>query len=169
MKSPKQFYQDLVAKGTDLYILRSISSLVGWDQEVFMPKEGIEIHSLQKQYLEGLIHKEITSSDFQELVEKFIDMKTGVFTHVEGLEDMQKATIREWRKDIIKAKKLPDTFVKAFAKACSESVAVWAEAKKNNDFKTFAPYLENIVKLIRERASYLEYKEHPYDALLDEY
>lgn len=169
MKTPQLRYEALLAKGKEIEVLKSISTLVGWDQETYMPKESIGIHSTQKQYLEGLIHKEMTSVEFQELISSFIDLETGVFTDVNGLDEIQKAAIREWRIDIVKAKKLPDIFVKTFAKATSETVAIWGEARQNNDFKMFIPHLENILSLTKEKASYLGYKDHPYDALLDEY
>jgi carboxypeptidase Taq len=169
MKTTQSRYNLLLEKGKEIQVLKSISTLVGWDQETYMPKDGIGIRSTQKQYLEGLIHKEITSLEFQELLDYFIDLDTGAFKNIEGLDETQKAAIREWRVDVVKAKKLPDNFVKTFAKVTSETVSIWGEARKNNDFKMFAPHLEKIVELARERAKYLGYKEHPYDALLDEY
>jgi carboxypeptidase Taq len=46
---------------------------------------------------------------------------------------------------------------------------VWQEARKNNDFATFAPLLTKMVDLKRQQAEALGYAETPYDALLDEF
>ena len=122
MKTAQSRYEILLEKGKEIEVLKSISTLVGWDQETYMPKEAIGIRSTQKQYLEGLIHKEMTSVEFQELLGFFINLDTGSFTNVEDLDELQKAAIREWRIDVVKAKKLPDTFVKTFAKTTSETL-----------------------------------------------
>ena len=45
----------------------------------------------------------------------------------------------------------------------------WQEARQANDFPAFLPWLEKVVKLKREEAQAVGFKEHPYDALLDEY
>lgn len=169
MTSSQKLYEALLDKGKEIQLLKSISTLIGWDQETYMPKGAIGFRSIQKEYIEGLVHQELTRVDFQESLAQFIDLDTGAFTNVQGLDELQKAAIREWKRDVVKEKKLPDIFVKAFAKASSETTAVWAEAKQDNDFKRFTPYLERLVQLAQERASYLGYADHPYDALLDEY
>jgi len=46
---------------------------------------------------------------------------------------------------------------------------VWAAARANNDFPSFAPVLERILALKREAVEHMGYSEHPYDALLNEY
>ncbi|MEI8300110.1 MAG: carboxypeptidase M32 [Chlamydiota bacterium] len=169
MNTPLQHYEALVEKGQDIYTLKSISTLIGWDQETYMPKNAIGIRSLQKQHLESLIHKEMTSTYLQELLSPLIRLDNGELLKVDGLDLMQQGAVKEWRKDVVKAKKLPDLFVEAFAKAASETVSVWAEAKQANDFDSFLPYLEKMVELVREKTDYLGYKDHPYDALLEEY
>ena len=169
MKTPPDHYLALVKKGQDIYTLKSISTLLGWDQETYMPQKGLGLRSLQKQYLESLIHKEVTSESLQDLLSPLIHLETGKLTHVEGLSLEQQGAIKLWHKEVVKAKKLPDLFVETFAKAASETVAVWAEAKKASDFPVFLPHLEKMVSLSKQRADYLGYEDHPYDALLDEY
>ncbi len=43
---------------------------------------------------------------------------------------------------------------------------VWAKARAENDFASFAPILEQTVALNREMADVIGYAEHPYDALM---
>jgi len=47
----------------------------------------------------------------------------------------------------------------------------WADARTNNTFQTFAPWLKQIIDLKREEAAIVGFAEggEPYDALLDEY
>ncbi len=69
----------------------------------------------------------------------------------------------------MRAVKLPNAFVKQFAKTTSAASHVWQSAKEHNDFKAFTPYLEKVVSLSRKKADILGFTEHPYDALLDLY
>lgn len=169
MTSAKKLYDILVEKGKQIRVLQSLSQLLEWDQETYMPEGSLHFRAEQKETLDALAHREFTSKGFEEHLGKLIDLETGHLLHENDLDELQKAAIKLFHKDLIKAKKLPESFVKAFAKTGSETVAVWAEARKSSDFKTFAPYLEKFLALVKEKSSYLGYKEHPYDPLLDEY
>jgi carboxypeptidase Taq len=59
--------------------------------------------------------------------------------------------------------------VQALAEHESKSTAVWAAARTNKDFKSFAPCLEEEFRLKRAVADAVGFDEDPYDALLDEY
>ncbi|MDY5730426.1 MAG: carboxypeptidase M32 [Eubacteriales bacterium] len=51
----------------------------------------------------------------------------------------------------------------------NKSHEVWAEAKVNNDFASFAPYLEKIIQANIRMAGYIDSSKKPYDALLGQY
>lgn len=155
-----------ISKSAEL--LSGISSLIAWDQETYMPDGGAGIRAEQLQTLAGIIHKERTGSKFTTALKKLVDIKTGKVKE-KGLTDQQKAAVREWRRDYIKATALPSRFVEDFAKLTSQSLQVWRFAKQDNCFSHFAPYLDKIVSMSRKKADLLGYKDHPYDALLDIY
>lgn len=142
--------------------------MLEWDQETYMPKAASALRADQIELMAGLIHKEKTSTAFQKALSKLIDLKSGKMLS-KGLEPLQQAALKAWRRDYLIAVALPNAFVKDFAKLSSESMTVWAEARKNNSFQMFAPYLEKVVAMCRQKAEYLGYKKHPYDALLDLY
>ena len=169
MTNPRDIYQKIVEMGKQIYTLQSLSLFVEWDQETFMPSGAVEFRSLQKQTLEGLAHQHLTATSFQELLSSLIDFSTGKLLKEEGLDDEQKAAIREFRKDVIKANKLPEEFVKKLARMGSETVSVWAETKPNSDFETFSKRLETFITVVKQKAEYLGYEDHPYDALLGEF
>jgi len=138
----------------------AILRLIEWDQETYMPKGAAASRADQIELLASTIHKEKTDPKFVEGIEK-LDLNK--------LEAWQKAAVREWKEDIRKAKALPNDFVKAFAKLTSESMIVWQEARKEANFKKFAPMLKKVVALSREKAEFLGYEDSPYDALMDLY
>src|SRR6267378_896358 len=55
------------------------------------------------------------------------------------------------------------------ARVTSQAQQVWERARHDDDFPTFRPWLERIVKLKRQEAQAVGYKDVPYDALLDQF
>lgn len=167
MSTPEKDYAKLHEISRNARTLAGVASLLEWDQETHMPPDGAAIRAEQLKTLAGIVHKEKTSKKFQQALNKLIDLKTGKV--VDGLNAPQKAALREWRRDFLKDTALPTKFVKDFAKLSSQAQLVWRDAKKENAFHRFAPFLDKIVAMNRKKAEYLGYKNHPYDALLDLY
>lgn len=167
MSSQKDF-EHLFELSNTICSFSSIAQLLSWDQETYMPKGGGEARSHQLAALASHIHKEKTSLKFKNALAKLISLKTGK-VKAQKLSTAQKIALREWRKDFIKDTKIPNSFVKNFSKLTSQATMVWIDAKKNNSFKDFEPYLEKIFEMSREKAKILGYKDHPYDALLNDF
>lgn len=148
--------------------LAGISSLLEWDHETFMPTGASGIRAEQLKLLAGLIHQEKTGKKFSNALAKLIDLTTGKPV-VKDLSEEQQAALREWHRDYKRDVALPEEFVKEFAQLTSQSQLVWREAKNENKFHLFSPYLDKIISMCRKKAEYLGYSEHPYDALLDLY
>ncbi|MEX2025697.1 MAG: carboxypeptidase M32, partial [Pirellulaceae bacterium] len=79
------------------------------------------------------------------------------------------ATIRQMKRDYDKRIKLPQSLVEELTRASVLGQQAWVDARKNNDFQSFAPHLAKMFDLKRQQAEALGYKEHPYDALLDDF
>ena len=148
--------------------LTGIAFLLEWDQETYMPPAGAGIRSEQLKTLAGLTHKEKTSKKYAKALSRLIDLPSGKILS-DHLPPPQQAALREWRRDYFHDTALPTKFVKDFAKLSSQAQLVWRDAKKENAFQLFAPFLDKIVSMNRKKAEYLGYKDHPYDALLDLY
>lgn len=161
-------FQKLFDHSKHIHILQGVSSLLGWDQETYMPPAAAEIRGEQLKTLAGLVHKERVSKKLSTPLKKLIDLKTGKIL-VDGLSSSQTAALREWRRDYLQDTALPQKFVEDFAKLTSQSLLAWRTARHDNTFSLFAPYLERIVAMSRKRADLLGYNDHPYDALLDQY
>src|SRR5580698_3989489 len=87
------------------------------------------------------------------------------------LEDWQIANLREMRRQRDHAIATPVTLVSRLTKAASRAEARWLEARAEGKFETFAPYLEEVVHLVRDKAALLGQALNlaPYDALVDEF
>ena len=167
MKKPTP-YDLLLEKSKTIHTYNSILALLHWDQETFMPPGGITSRAEQISLLSSLIHEQKTSRSYKNLLEKLINLKTGVFKSA-TFTKTQQIIISEWHRDFLRANKLPTSFVKEFSQITSEACQVWAIAKKENNFMLFLPFLEKIVSMHRKKAEILGYEDHPYDALLQHY
>lgn len=168
MEQSQKDYTQLHQQSRQTRILIGISRHLDWDQETYMPPGAAAIRGEQQKTLAGLIHTEYTSKKFSNQLGKLIDLKTGKILG-KKLTAPQEAALHQWRRDFTKAKALPKSFVEQLALLQSQSILAWRQAKKDNSFKSFAPFLEKLVGMVRKKADYLGFDDHPYDALLDEY
>lgn len=164
----KTAYEDLHKIGTEIRLLTSFGYFLEWDQETFMPKGAVEFRSKQIELMSSITHRERTSERFKQALSCLIDLESGQVLSPD-LDAEQQASLREWRRDFLHETKLPNDFVKTFAKTTSMATSAWAQAKTNDTFETFAPHLESIISLCRQKADYIGYDEHPYDAFLVAY
>lgn len=168
MNTAEKDYQKLCEHSKHARILQGISSILDWDQETYMPSGSAGIRSEQLETMAGIIHQERTSRKFSNALSKLIDIRSGKLK-TKKLSPHQVAALREWRRDYLHDTALPPKFVKELAKVSSQAIIAWRSAKNENAFHQFAPYLDRIIQLNRQKADFLGYQDHPYDALLDQY
>lgn len=149
-------------KATELTTLNNILALLHWDQEVMMPTAATGDRAGQLAVLSSIVHRKITDSELGELLQ-------GAADQAEHLVEKDKALVRVLLREHQRNIRLPEQFVADFARLTAESLPVWIKARKEADFKTFQPYLEKLIAMSLQKADYLGYEEHPYDALLDLY
>lgn len=166
MTSPESLFTSLHQKGKKIALLDSAQKLLQWDQETGMPSKALLHRSDSLETLAGEIHHLQTSASFRKQLEKLIDFKTGQIL-APSLSSQQKGAVKAWRREFQMEVKLPKAFVRKFSKATSLAVSAWTEAKKQKRFALFQNHLQKIVHLCIQKANYLGYQAHPYDALLD--
>jgi carboxypeptidase Taq len=137
------------------------SAVLSWDQETYMPEGGAALRARQQSTLAGITHEMSTDESLGKLLDEL--------EKDASLDEKQKANIRQTAKDYRKAKKYTRAFVEEMSQCVSEAFNAWQEAKSKSDFEIFAPKLEKLVALKRKECEMLGYKEHPYDALLDQH
>jgi carboxypeptidase Taq len=146
--------------------LRALGGAVGvlsWDQETFLPPRGGAARAEQLSVLQGIAH------------ERLVDPRLGDALARAGDEvaaDPERmAALRALRFDRGRAVRVPGDLVRALARAQSEGVEAWREAREASDFARFAPRLEALVRLRREQADAIGVPAggERYDALLDGY
>lgn len=149
----------LVEKYQTIWSIRHAKSLMAWDNETCMPRGGVLERATAMANLSKLQQKLMLDSDFISLVEKA--------ESAEGLNEYESGVIRVLKREIDYLRKIPPEIIFEFAKTSQEAVRVWDEAKRENNFEKFKPYLEKLSSLAREVAEKLGYEDHPYSAHLD--
>ncbi len=157
-------YDKLCAYTRETAILNSIEALLGWDERTKMPPAAGEHRAEQIQYLAGAIHRRQTDPQVGEWLAELTDSDLAADRHSDG-----GTTIRQLKREYDKQRKLPQSLVEELAKQSVLGQQEWVEARKNNDFKSFAPRLTRIVELKKQQAEAYGYDDCPYDALLDDY
>jgi carboxypeptidase Taq len=157
-------FDSLCAHARETALLESVESLLGWDERTYMPPAAGEYRAEQMTYLAGLIHRRHTDSRLGELLAELAGGELVKEPHGDA-----GATILQIKKEYDKHVKLPQSLVEELTRASVLGQQAWVEARKNDDFKSFAPHLAKIFDLKRQQAEALGYKEHPYDALLDDF
>jgi carboxypeptidase Taq len=148
--------------------IEACMQLCEWDQETYMPHDGVFFRSNTISSLSEICHKMMTSPSYKKMLGNLIDLETGEVFDA-NLDRIAQLNIKSLREDFLRSSKLPTSFVKNFSKLSSESIFNWQKAKEHSDFKHFLPYFKKIVASNQKKASYLGFKHHPYDALLDLY
>ena len=87
-------------------------------------------------------------------------------------DQLDAQTIREvevLKKSYDQTHKIPAEEYIAYSILMNDAQNIWQKAKNEDDFASFAPYLEKIVDFNRKFAGYYDPEKLPYNALLNEY
>jgi len=144
--------------------LNGAASLLGWDQQTYMPPGGAAARAEQLATLGRLAHEALISNEIGELLEGAAAESTG-----SPSDSDESCLVRVVRRDYEKARKVPAALVAEIARATSLGMEVWVQARKDSNFAAFQPALQRILDLQRELAQCVGFEESPYDALLDQY
>jgi carboxypeptidase Taq len=157
-------YQQLEQEFRRLHAFRGAASLLRWDAAVMMPRGSADVRGEQLAALDTECHALLTSPRVSRLIER-------AQANEAQLEDWQLANLREMRRARDHAIAMPQSLVSRLAKATARAEVRWLEAKEQANFSLFAPHLEEVVALTRDRAQVLSKALGlaPYDALIDEF
>jgi carboxypeptidase Taq len=157
-------YQQLEQEWRRLHAFLGALSLLRWDAAVMMPRGSSDVRGEQLAALETEYHALLTTPRITRLLDR-------AQANSQGMEDWQLANLREMRRQRDHAIATPVSLISRLARATSRAEVQWAEARRQNNFDLFAPHLEEVVNLVRDKAALLGQALGlpPYDALMDEF
>jgi len=149
--------------------LEHAAAALRWDQETYLPPEGVAERAEQLALLEGIAHERLITGDTGSLLESLGSVSANPRGD-ESLDPLERDFLRIMRRRYDRAVKLPADFVRDAARAEGLSQAAWAQARRNDDFASFVPHLKTMIGFSRKKAEYWGFgKETLYDGLLDIY
>ena len=157
-------YKQLEQEWKRLHAFRGAMAILRWDAAVMMPRGSADVRGEQLAALETEYHALVTAPKITRLLDR---AQANTASH----EDWQIANLREMRRQRDFAIATPVALVSRLAKAASKAEMKWLQARESGKFEDFAPYLEEVVHLVRDKAQLLGQSRNlsPYDALVDEF
>lgn len=144
--------------------LKNVGRLLDWDMQTYMPPGGAAARADQLATVQKVAHEMLIDDETARLLEAAAKELDG-----SSYDSDDASLVRVAKRDYEEAVKLPAAFVEEYERTVGLAHEVWVKARAESNFAHFQPMLEKIVGLVRQRAEYLGYQAHPYDALLNEY
>ena len=154
-------YNDYLNYSRKMYDVYMSMSVLNWDMETYMPKNGNTFRAQQLSTLANIAYDLATDSKYGTLLEKLLANNS--------LSPDQKRNVYLSNKEFLKKKKYSSEFIQRESNLISKAFKDWRIAKEKNDFSLFRESLKDIVELRKEEVELLGYINHPYDVLLDKY
>ena len=161
-----QHLQRLKERLAEIHNVNAARAVLNWDQSTYMPPGGAAARANQLATLGAIGHRAFVDPETARLLD---GAERDVRAAGLDADSDEARLVHVTRRDYDQATRVPADFVEEMARAHALAYEAWVAARAANNFADFAPWLRKNVELARRQAGYLGYKEHPYDALLDQY
>ncbi len=148
----------------DVSDLNTASSVLGWDQQTYMPPGGAESRGEVLGTLGRMAHEQFTTNKVGKLLDE-------LKPYVKSLDpdSYEARLVKVTKRQYDKAVKVPAKMVEERSIIQAAANQAWMEARQKSDFSIFAPHLETVVDYVQRYARLFRPYDHIYDALLDDY
>lgn len=138
--------------------------LLSWDLETETPKRGVDTVVASLTAL-STKHFELSVSEQMETLVYALNEPE----EYEKLDEIWQKSVRRMKKDFEENKRIPVDFYSQYVENRAKAGDVWREAKNNNDFASFAPYLKKNIENEIQIHKYMHPEMEPYASMLDTY
>jgi carboxypeptidase Taq len=149
-------YEELLDRNRRITNLGNAAMHLYWDEQVVMPEGGTPARAQQRSAISATAHELLVDDD----VAAWLDTLDGA-----ALDEEQAANVREIRRNHERVVDVPTDLVEELTEVGSENQQIWQEAKAEDDYDRFAPRLERLRDLERERAGHVDPGTDPYEVL----
>ncbi len=135
----------------------SLGGLLGWDQWVGLPSNGVDYRSEVQGFITSQHFNMLTSKDAVKLIE--------YFDNNEIKDDIHKSIFSQLKR----IQRMPTNLMEQLDKLTVQAQAAWHEAYKKSDFEIFKPYLEDIININKKIAEHSNCNGHLMNGLVEQY
>jgi len=161
----RERYNTLAERLQEITHLEGISALLSWDMEVIMPHGSGDARGKQMSALAGVLHEKKTSAELGRLITALADQ----ISASSELNDYERANVRDAKRDYDQEVLVPKELAQKVAELENRGHSVWAEARKQSDFASFAPVLREWVDLRKKICALVEPTKPAYDVCIDRF
>lgn len=139
--------------------LLQANEILSWDEQVNMPAEAGYSRAQVIAETQLVANELLLADEIPDLIQ---------LAKMEDLDSWQKANVNLMEKKLTQAIAIPADLNQAWILAVMKSKQKWRELRSHNDWTGFRPFLDNVIKLSRERGEAFADKFNlgTYDALL---
>ncbi|HEV7214758.1 MAG TPA: carboxypeptidase M32 [Chloroflexota bacterium] len=159
-------WDDLLVHVHELADVGAAAALLDWDQQTMMRPKSAESRAFQQGTIQAIHHERLTAPALRAALERAEREGNGPPPFTEATAT---ALLREVRREVERAVKLPTEYVKELAETTARAFESWQRARAESTFALYRDDLARVIDLKRREAQFVGYAESPYDALLDEY
>jgi carboxypeptidase Taq len=127
--TPEQAYDEIVGLARAETLLASGLDLLEWDEEVCMPKSGVEHRAELRALLAIMVHDRGTDTRYEDLLGAVEGSSL-----VSDPESAAAVNVREIRRSFEKERRMPRRLVEEWARVTAVAQATWAEARRRDDY-----------------------------------
>ena len=139
--------------------LEAAARVLEWDQETYMPAGAAAARAQQLATLRTLAHAHFVAEETARLL-----------ADAEPEGPLEEALVQVTRRDLERQVKLPSALVRREAEASAQALEAWKGAREADDFRRFAPHLDALLAIQRDKADcWGAASGNRYDPLLDGY
>ena len=157
-------FEALKSRLEEIFALERSVSLLGWDQQTYMPRGGAASRAVQLKVLSQTAHEKWVSDELGVLLE---DLSSEL--DQQDYDSFEASLVRVTQREVDRKLKIPADLVGRRRQATSLALSVWQRARAASDYDAFRPHLQAVLDLTIEMADALGYDESIYDPLLAEY
>jgi len=139
-----------------------VLGVTNWDSHTEAPKACFPYRAEMLSIISGEHFSLLTSPEYKETVNTLMG-------NLDDLNTRQQKEIKKAKKNLDKIDKIPKADYVEYSKLTTLAQRVWEEAKGEDDFDKFKPYLEKIIDFQKKMVSYRRPDLEPYDVLLDDF
>lgn len=141
-----------------------LANLLDWDLKVNCPKNGKDYLIDVKSEIDRNIFELKTSNEYNVLLTQYIESE-----EFQKLSEIEKRYLKILKEDYDINKKVPVDFYQEYMTLCTKATTVWEDAKKENNYELFKPYLEKLITMTKDYYHYQYPDMDIYDAMLNSY
>jgi carboxypeptidase Taq len=137
-------------------------NLIYWDALTVAPKNSVENRSIALEGIAKFYYETLISDNTKEILLNLEASK-------DKISDIDNKKVEILKEEYEKIANIPIKEYSEFKSLTSKSNSVWEEAKRNNDYKLFKPYLKKVIETTKRFIEYRNLKKTPYNVLVDDF